>query len=240
MSKIVAGIISVIWGLCIVVYIYDSNNTLRSLSLNELGDFLAGVFAPLAFLWLVVGYFQQSKEISQNTEALAQQEKALMLQADELKASVAQQTIIAEATREELAHLIDQSKRNYLKEKINAQPIIVPVSRTVSVTSGIKGHFYRLEFVNGKNTISNVEVSVRALGEQVSQKCYIYTDTLFYKWAEEHHKRVEFDISSDALKHGIKVEVKFDYLDAIGEAAATAFVGSIDQMGNLSDIKEVA
>jgi len=30
---------------------------------NELGDFLAGFFSPLAFLWLVLGYYQQQKEI---------------------------------------------------------------------------------------------------------------------------------------------------------------------------------
>ena len=28
-------------------------------SLNELGDALAGIFAPVAFLWLVLGYRQQ-------------------------------------------------------------------------------------------------------------------------------------------------------------------------------------
>ena len=28
----------------------------QSLKLNELGDFLAGVFGPVAFLWLVLGF----------------------------------------------------------------------------------------------------------------------------------------------------------------------------------------
>ena len=49
-------------------------------TLNEFGDFIAGAFAPLAFLWLVLGYYQQGKELQQNTEALR-------LQADELKAT---------------------------------------------------------------------------------------------------------------------------------------------------------
>ena len=35
----------------------------KSTSLNEVGDFLAGVFAPLAFLWLVVSLFLQRKEL---------------------------------------------------------------------------------------------------------------------------------------------------------------------------------
>ncbi|MEQ1672730.1 MAG: hypothetical protein ABL893_17905, partial [Hyphomicrobium sp.] len=32
---------------------------------NSFGDALAGIFAPLAFLWLVVGVFVQKDELSQ-------------------------------------------------------------------------------------------------------------------------------------------------------------------------------
>ncbi len=59
------------------------------LPLNELGDFAAGVFAPLAFLWLVLGYRQQGKELSASTRALDQQ-------VQELKASFALQREAAE------------------------------------------------------------------------------------------------------------------------------------------------
>lgn len=48
------------------------------LELNELGDFLAGTFGPVAFLWLVLGFLQQGRE--------------LRLQSEELKNSVQQQT----------------------------------------------------------------------------------------------------------------------------------------------------
>lgn len=48
------------------------------LELNALGDFLAGTFAPLALLWLVIGYFQQGDELRQNS-------RALLLQAEELR-----------------------------------------------------------------------------------------------------------------------------------------------------------
>lgn len=57
---------------------------LRKLQLNEKGDFLAGIFSPLAFLWLVFGYLQQGKELKQNTEALR-------LQAEELSNLVKEQ-----------------------------------------------------------------------------------------------------------------------------------------------------
>lgn len=40
---------------------------------NEVGDFLAGIFAPIALCWLVLGYYQQAKELKENTDALKKQ-----------------------------------------------------------------------------------------------------------------------------------------------------------------------
>ncbi len=40
----------------------------------DIGSFLEGAFAPLAFLWLVIGHFMQQKEISTNTKAINVQE----------------------------------------------------------------------------------------------------------------------------------------------------------------------
>ncbi|MEM7018483.1 MAG: hypothetical protein AAF512_14220 [Pseudomonadota bacterium] len=37
---------------------------------EEMGNFLGGAFAPLAFLWLVIGFFLQQKEITQNAEGI--------------------------------------------------------------------------------------------------------------------------------------------------------------------------
>lgn len=58
------------------------------LKLNELGDFLAGTFGPIAFLWLVLGFLQQGRELKLSTSALR-------LQAEELKNSVEQQSEMA-------------------------------------------------------------------------------------------------------------------------------------------------
>ena len=39
-------------------------------SLDTVGNFLEGAFAPLAFLWLVLGLFIQQRELADNTEAI--------------------------------------------------------------------------------------------------------------------------------------------------------------------------
>ncbi|WP_143226416.1 hypothetical protein, partial [Acinetobacter baumannii] len=55
------------------LYSIQAGGENRFLNSNELGDFLAGIFAPLAFLFLYLGYIQQSKELQQNTQALSLQ-----------------------------------------------------------------------------------------------------------------------------------------------------------------------
>ncbi|WP_207667522.1 MULTISPECIES: hypothetical protein [Acinetobacter] len=71
------------------------------LASNELGDFLAGVFAPLAFLFLYLGYKQQGEE---------------------LKNSVSQQTELATTAKKELDLTIEQINKNNKFQLIQAQP----------------------------------------------------------------------------------------------------------------------
>ena len=68
----------------LVIYLVVQGQNPASLRLNELGDFLGGVASPLAFLWLVLGFFQQGREIRMSS-------KALHLQAQELRKSVDEQ-----------------------------------------------------------------------------------------------------------------------------------------------------
>ncbi|EAQ99330.1 hypothetical protein [Congregibacter litoralis] len=42
----------------------------------DIGSFFEGAFAPLAFLWLVIGHFMQQKEITANTRATSLQEQS--------------------------------------------------------------------------------------------------------------------------------------------------------------------
>lgn len=76
----------------IVVTVANNFDDFLCLKLNELGDFLAGVFGPVAFLWLVLGFLQQGRELKLSTDALR-------LQADELRASVEQQTMMVESQK---------------------------------------------------------------------------------------------------------------------------------------------
>jgi hypothetical protein len=76
-----------------------------TLSVERMGSFLEGAFAPLAFLWLVIGYFLQKKELRQNTEAMK-------MQFVEIQRSAEQATVQAEATARAELH---QRRESFLK-----------------------------------------------------------------------------------------------------------------------------
>ncbi len=88
--------ITVFWLLGGSYYISSTIGWSQFLSqpLEALGSFLEGAFAPLAFLWLVVGYFLQQKELSRNTDAIQQQHVEMQRSSDqaELQAQAIQQT----------------------------------------------------------------------------------------------------------------------------------------------------
>lgn len=65
-------VITIIWIAGGVLYVewVMANEPGQRLTLSVVGSFLEGAFAPLAFLWLVLGLFMQQRELTNNTEAL--------------------------------------------------------------------------------------------------------------------------------------------------------------------------
>ena len=115
-----------------------------SLKINELGDFLGGVFGPLALFWLIIGYFQQQKELRQNTEALK-------LQAEELKNLVKVNSEQAETDRESL-----KLERNRAVRE--TQPVFEFVEAVVMGTSGTQSE-WKFKIKNVGKPAPNVRYS---------------------------------------------------------------------------------
>lgn len=81
---------------------------LSCLSANELGDLLAGAFAPVAFLWLVAAVFLQKSELEAQRQELRESREVATQQVVEARRNVAfieEQTAILEQSRkrEEMA-----------------------------------------------------------------------------------------------------------------------------------------
>jgi hypothetical protein len=83
----------------------------RHLPVDSLGNFLEGGFAPLAFLWLVIGYFLQQRELAQNTEVLRMSVQQAEIQTQNMAASevhARQETFlrIAQNVRQQLGTIV--------------------------------------------------------------------------------------------------------------------------------------
>lgn len=126
-----------------VVFGEEGVDAFRRMAPNEVGDLLAGVAGPVAFIWLVYGYFlqgiaikQQSQELSQNTAALKLQEEALRSQAEELKNSVAQQRDLVDVSRRQAEAAMAAVQFEIERDTNIARPIfILEISLVTPFTS---------------------------------------------------------------------------------------------------------
>ena len=93
-----------IWLLLLTIYISGAVGwaNIGDVPIEILGSFLEGSFAPLAFLWFVLAYYSQQKELSQNTNAIK-------MQYIEIQKSAEQAVIQAEAIRASEVHARKES-----------------------------------------------------------------------------------------------------------------------------------
>ena len=102
-TKFVGIVATSIWIGAFALLILLKRHTIGDLTLNEWGDLFSGFAAPLALVWLIIGYHQQGEELRLNTLALeAQREEfrlntaALHAQQEELKRQVEATHALAE------------------------------------------------------------------------------------------------------------------------------------------------
>ena len=77
--RVVFGaVLTLLWIGAAIIYLLAIVGAANFVNLptGDIGSFLEGAFAPLAFLWLVIGHFMQQSEISANTKAAHLQEQS--------------------------------------------------------------------------------------------------------------------------------------------------------------------
>ncbi|WP_374254342.1 hypothetical protein [Acinetobacter brisouii] len=111
-----------VYGLILIIYtiafIISNWGNLTLLTSNELGDFLAGIFAPLAFFFLYLGYKQQGEELKQNTKALMMQAEELKISNESLKQQVEEMSKSVEA-QQDMFNLAEKQYKESLQERTN-------------------------------------------------------------------------------------------------------------------------
>ena len=141
-------VVSVLWlGVMAWVVLHDPTAA-RVMKPDEWGNFFAGFFAPLAFLWLVLGYMQQGQELQLSTQAL-------LLQAEELKNSVQQQRDLVEVTRLQVENDRESLQLERRARQEAAQPSFVITNHGGSF-SGAGPANYSITIANAGNTATSV------------------------------------------------------------------------------------
>jgi hypothetical protein len=138
---------------------FTFRNGVPALEPNAWGDWAAGLAAPLAFLWLVIGYLQQGEELRANVDALKQQ-------AAELRNSVAQQTTLSAASARQ-ADLVEKSLE-IAKQSADAA---VNASRPwLAITSGEP---HGIKF-NANGAEVSLAFSIRNAGSTPAVRCELW------------------------------------------------------------------
>jgi hypothetical protein len=194
-SEVVGGAVTGIYLLCVAILVYWKRATLPVLELNAIGDFLAGVFGPIAFLWLVLGYLQQGRELKLSSDAL-------QLQAQELKNSVDQQKELVAVSREQVEAELQNMRSAREQRARTIRPLFVATRNGGSHS----GNRHELEFSiqNLGFSVTNVNFGFFGSLAKLSQNKHLV----------ENKEIVRFKIEFDGSDGEIGDALKISYLDA--------------------------
>lgn len=192
--------VTVLW-LLFTAFIVNNAKSLPT-ELNEWGDFCAGFFSPLAFLWLVLGYLQQGEELQHST-------RALLLQAEELKNSVEQQSQLVAVSKEQVQHEREALAREAERNREAGLPLLMPQSGTITRSGGMTR--YSCSLVNLRGTASAITLNCHP---QIVQPSRIYRELLI------KDQVVAFEVVFSVQK---KTTVTVTYTDSFGQPGAITF-----------------
>jgi hypothetical protein len=181
----------------LLLFIFNGRLTeILLLKPNEIGDLLAGMFGPLAILWLILGFFQQGMELRQNT-------RALELQAEELRRSVDHQKEMVEVSREQLRVDMESLKQEQEAMRAAAKPrFVLMEARGSFLTRGVALH---TNIKNVGNNATNVAMSS-------SEDLVDFQPIRVPAWAREEAIKVRWTHSPSSKKSFIRIT----FVDAIG------------------------
>jgi hypothetical protein len=195
-------------------YVVSDWYEFSKLTPNEWGDFLAGSFSPLAFLWLVLGFFQQGKELRQNNEALK-------LQAAELKNSVEQQKELVRVTTRQVEVEIESAELAREQRRHAIKPHFVFASNG----GKHRGDHHKLDFSfsNLGGGVTKVNFSFAGIFSTAKRMIELV----------DNGEVVSFSVELDWAGEGIAENLNINYIDKDGGAGVSSFSIAIIKPGDL-------
>lgn len=204
---ICGAVVTVLWLGGLIAYGSLNVAGIKLLAPNELGDALAGAFAPLAFLWLVLGYFQQGVELRNSGEALR-------LQGEELRNSVEQQRELVSVSREQL-HSDSEARQLERDERHrNAQPILIVRAGGWSKIGDVYQHMINIS--NHGKGCTGVVVSIGSSSSTINYDKLSSGDTITinkgFKSGEDEKLSMFIKYTDELLRDGL-IEYYINWID---------------------------
>lgn len=140
---------SFVYSTSLGAYAWHEWQAMLAMEPEKFATFLSGVFAPLAFLWLVLGFRQQGDELQNSA-------RALWLQGEELRNSVEQQRQLVAVTREQFEHVRDGLRKSEEVAERQARPKIGVQSNGFTASSD--AHTYGFLLENAGATVTSVRL----------------------------------------------------------------------------------
>lgn len=149
-------VLTSLWVFGLVVWWWDRANELTVLEANAFGDFLAGICAPVAFLWLVLGFWQQGQELRNSSSAL-------WMQMRELQNSVKAQNDLVGATRSLRDVEREIADQNAIETDRAARPIF-SITRAGGMTLSDSRDLYQYSFSIRNSGADAADVKIESGG----------------------------------------------------------------------------
>ncbi|WP_214645812.1 hypothetical protein [Acinetobacter terrestris] len=165
-SLIIGIIITIVWFVGIYLFCSINEFSFSNKDLNSLGDFLAGIFAPVAFFWLILGYVQQGKQLDQNTKALEQQKNIQKKQFDAMNKSVEPRLVIENI---QYVYLNNEGEDNFLIQAMFNLTNLGGVANEFYIRNNRNQAIYYLEQIDTKETKS-IKIELGEFDVEINQR----------------------------------------------------------------------
>lgn len=198
----------------LVLFGEEGLDSFRTMSPNEVGDLLAGIAGPLAFMWLVYGYFlqgiaikQQAEELRQNTLALKLQHQALVAQVVELRKSVEHQQDMVTIGKKQIENDDAALLRQQEAQRRAALPRFIFSSDGVQSGANYSGVIYASILENIGNVVTDVKISCSKDINSISPRSFMSFE------AKARHRLQWQSVGKDAASESW---ILIEYIDTLG------------------------
>lgn len=196
----------------LLFYFFDDSKKVP-LTSNELGDFLAGIFAPLAFLFIFLGFKQQGEAIKNSNVAIKQQ---LEIQNEMIELQKAERL-----EREHLAKPI----LTFKPEIVTGNEIQYNGSEFVEIPDTLKSRL-KLTFGNKGSKITNISIICKKPFSKTLNNGNDILDTNENLITESFIDRSLFSATSNELSD---IDIEVIYTTSIGATYKSLFEINLPQ-----------